>query len=432
MAESAVPLTALADAIRADDVAAAAQLLAEDNGLKAHLDDEMPGGHFGATALLTAVQRGNRGMVDALLDAGADINVRSHWWAGSFGVLDHDGPLTDHLIARGASVDVHAAARLGRVGTLTTLLAADPALVRARGGDGQTPLHFARSIPVAEYLLAHGAEIDARDVDHESTPAQWMIRDRTEVARYLVAQGCATDLLLAAALGDRAVMVEHLDSDPSLIRTTVSEDYFPKRDPRSGGTIYNWTLGTGKCAHIIAREFGHADAFALLMERSPDELRLLVWCMLGESAQVSSLLASTPQLSQRLTAADRRALPDAARDGRRRAVTLMLKAGWPVDARGQHGATALHWGAWNGEAELTSELLRHGPSLELTDSDYHGTALFWALYGSVHGARCRTGDYPGVVEVLLNAGAIPPPLTAALQASDGVREKLQRLTGGSH
>ena len=75
---------------------------------------------------------------------------------------------------------------------LTELVAADPAVVHARGGDGQTPLHFASTVEIAEFLLANGAEIDARDVDHESTPAQYMLRvdqkrhyprDRQDVAR---------------------------------------------------------------------------------------------------------------------------------------------------------------------------------------------------------------------------------------------------------
>ena len=74
--------------------------------------------------------------------------------------------------------------------------------MHARGGDGQTPLHFATTIDVAQLLLDHGADIDARDVDHESTPAQCMVRDRQEVARYLVSRGCRTDILMAAALGD--------------------------------------------------------------------------------------------------------------------------------------------------------------------------------------------------------------------------------------
>ena len=46
------------------------------------------------------------------------------------------------------------------------------------------------TIEIAAFLLDHGAEIDARDIDHESTPAQYMVDDRQDVARYLVSRGC--------------------------------------------------------------------------------------------------------------------------------------------------------------------------------------------------------------------------------------------------
>src|SRR5439155_10967359 len=139
-----------------------------------------------------------------------------------------------------------------------------------RGGDGQTPLHFAPTVEVARYLLDRGAAIDARDIDHESTPAQYMLRDRQQVARYLVARGCQTDILMAAALGDLELVRRHLDADPACIRTSVSEQYFPKQDPRSGGTIYIWVFGWNKTPHLVAREFGHEAVLRLLMERSPE------------------------------------------------------------------------------------------------------------------------------------------------------------------
>lgn len=86
-------------------------------------------------------------------------------------------------------------------------------LVHAPGGDGQTPLHFASSIEIAEFLLHHGASIDDLDIDHESTPAQYMVRDRPEVARYLVRRGCRTDPLMMAALGDLERVRQHLNAE---------------------------------------------------------------------------------------------------------------------------------------------------------------------------------------------------------------------------
>lgn len=409
------PIEELAAAIESNDVMRVSKLLERHPELKAKLNDPMPGAAFGQTALLLAVQRTNRQMIDVLLSAGADINGRSHWWAGGFGVLDDDRGLAPFLIDRGAIVDAHAASRLGMLDKLKELVSANPTLVHAGGGDGQTPLHFAPTVEIAKYLLDHGADIDARDIDHESTAAQWMVRDRQEVARYLVARGCHTDILMAAALGDVQLVRRHLGADLACIRMNVSEHYFPKQDPRAGGCIYIWTLGPNKTAHLVSREFGHEEVFRLLMQRTPEEMKLAMACELGEEDLFRALLASRPGLVKRLSDEDLRKVPDAAQNNNTQAVRLMLEAGWPVDALGQHGATALHWASFHGNAEMVRVILRHNPPLERPDRDHHATPMGWATYGSEHGWYRRTGDYAATVELLCAAGAKVPEIISGTE-----------------
>ncbi len=361
------------------------------------------------------MQRSDRATIDVLLQAGADIRKRTDWWAGGFGVLDDCDPsLVDFLVERGAVIDAHAAARLGMMPKLRELVAADPSVVHAKGGDGQTPLHFASTVEVAEFLLANGAEIDARDVDHESTPAQYMLRvdqkrhypkDRQDVARYLVSRGCRTDLLMAAALGDMDLVRRHLDDDPGCIRMSVSEEWFPKQDPRAGGTIYIWTLGSHRTAHSVARDFGHEDVFQLLMERTPEDLKLSLACELGDETVFHEFLAKHPDAAKTLSEAEQQKLPNAAQNNNTQAVRLMLEAGWPVDTPGEMGATALHWAGFHGNVEMAREILRFHPALELKSIEYAGTALAWALYGSGNGWHRETGDYVGTVQALLEAGS---------------------------
>ena len=50
------------------------------------------------------------------------------------------------------------AARLGWQRELHALVAGDPALVHARGGDGQQPLHEAKTVAIADFLLDRGAD----------------------------------------------------------------------------------------------------------------------------------------------------------------------------------------------------------------------------------------------------------------------------------
>jgi ankyrin repeat protein len=381
--------TEFSAAVQAGDDARTADILRQHPELRAELDRPLPGAAFGSTPLLVAVQRGNRDLIDVLLQAGASIDARSDWWAGSFGVLDSESELTDFLIERGATVDVHAAARLGRMERLRELVDRNPELLHARGGDGQTPLHFAANVAVAEFLLDRGADIDALDIDHESTPAQYMARGRLEVARYLASRGCRTDLLLAAKLGDLERVRHHLDTAPGSIRMSVTMEWFPKRDPRAGGTIYIWTLGWFQTPHSLARESDHQAVFDLLMERSPASLRLAVVCELGGEA--------APSVPDR---EDYYRLPAAAFTNRVEAVGSLLRAGWPVDTRGSHGATALHWAAWHGNAEAARVLLEHGAPVEVRDGHYDGTPLDWARHGSGNSWHRANGDYPAVIAML--------------------------------
>jgi len=410
------------DAIRADDAERARVLLKDDPDLKARINE--PIGPFDSPALTSAR---SRAMMDMLTAAGADINAKSQWWAGGFGFLHVADPeLAEYAIERGAIVDVHAAARLGHLDRLRELIEGDPQNVHARGGDGQTPLHFARSVEIAAYLLDRGADIDARDIDHESTPAQWMLRDRLDVARYLVQRGCTTDILLAAAVGDLDRVRMHLDADPSCIRVRAGAEFFPMANPRAGGQIYFWTLGNNASVYQAAAKSGNADVVRLLMERSPLDARFIAACWLHDSATVAALRSEHPEIVKQLPEADRNAVAQAARNNDTPAALLMIEAGLPLSERGQHRGTPLHWAAWHGNLALVQALLPSNPPLEDANNDFHSTPLGWATHGSEHGWHCETGDYAAVVEALLEAGARLPE---SVSGTEAVKEVLRRHGG---
>ena len=61
------------------------------------------------------------------------------------------------------------------------------------------------------------------------------------------------------------------------------------------------------------------------------------------------------------------------------------------------------------------------PDLRLADADFNATPLGWAIHGSEHGWHARTGDYAGVVETMLRAGAQRP---TSVEGSASVRRAL--------
>jgi ankyrin repeat protein len=418
-AEMSDAIEQIKSAFRADDAGKVRELLSGHPELRKRIND--PVGPFDSPAIVNVK---SAAMLDVLLDAGADINARSQWWAGGFGLLDSCSPdLATYAIERGAVVDAHAASRLGMADKLRELISGNPVLVHSRGGDGQTPLHFASTVEIATYLLGHGAEIDARDIDHESTPSQWMVKDRQEIARFLISRGCHTDILMATALGDRELVRRHLDTDPSCIRMRVSEEFFPMINPKAGGTIYQWTLGFYVSVYDVCRNFGHDDILRLLQERSPQDVKLIDACWTGNAPAARAILAANPEIIDGLSQNDRRLIAHAARNNELAVVRLMLECGFPVDARGQHQATPLHWAAFHGNAEMTRAILRFAPPLEATDADFQGTPMDWAMHGSEHGWFCKTGDFGATVEALLNAGAKIP---SAVRGSAAVKEVISR------
>ncbi len=90
---------------------------------------------------------------------------------------------------------------------------------------------------------------------------------------------------------------------------------------------------------------------------------------------------------------------------------------------GQHQATPLHWAAFHGNDAMAKTILRFSPPLEVTDADFQGTPLGWAMHGSEHGWHSSTGDYAATVETLLKSGAKIPDVT---RGTEPVMEVLRR------
>ncbi len=427
------PLEALGAAIKSNNAALIRDVLARHKSLGSDINQPLPNHSFDVPAILAAVQKQNREIVDALLDAGANINERSRWWAGSFGVLDTaSSQLAEYLISRGATVDIHAAARLGRIDRVRELLNADPAVVHARGGDGQLPLHFAANVEIATLLLEHGADINARDIDHESTPVQYMasIADhigsqpsyRHDVARFLISRGAEADIFAAAALGDLALVERILNNDPETVRMTVNERYFPKRDPKSGGSIYIYGFGFTKSPHMVAHQFGHRAVFDLLMRRSAPWLRLAQAAEIGDEALSEQILLEHPSLFARLTANASRRIIGATLRNNTRAVLFLIDRGWPTNAALDNNQTALHYAAWHGNLAVVQALLAHNAPVNVFEAEHGGSPLAWALHGSLNSWERDKGDYPGVTRALLAAGANVPKPDRPLEATEDVLE----------
>jgi hypothetical protein len=95
-------------------------------------------------------------------------------------------------VAWAGATGIHDAARLGDTAQVLSLIAGDAALVNARTGADETPLHFAAAgdkRPIAELLLAAGADANARDSSGRTPLHIAAQHDDAELIQALLAAG---------------------------------------------------------------------------------------------------------------------------------------------------------------------------------------------------------------------------------------------------
>ena len=397
------------DAFRRHDAGAVRRLFVQHAELRARIND--PVFSFNSPAIVAYAN--DPQMVDVLLEFGADPNRRSEWWAGGFHALySATGAAAEKLLAAGAVPDACAAAHLDRPDLLARMIADDPMRVHERGGDGKTPLHFAQSSVVVDLLLDAGAAIDARDVDHRSTAAQWMLdrkrgAGRFELARYLVDRGASTDIFLAAALGLTDTVRGMLQENPGLLDLRIGQGDYGEQPP-SSYHIYFWTIGASRSPLDVAAQFEQWDTLDAMLAFASPLHRLLLAARRGDAERAREVVRQHPGIVVSMTPQDHRAITDAAWAGDARAVALMVELGFDPRAPGHDSGTALHCAAWEGSPATVAALLRHADAralVALEDEHYGATPLGWCCHGSLHGNR--DNDHAGVARLLLEAGAQP-------------------------
>lgn len=172
--------------------------------------------------------------IDRLLELGAPIDRQDRWGATPVEAMsragEEGGRLVRHMMERGVIPDPEAFARLGDREMLAALAESEPdiarrdavllaaidgrhhdlvrwllsmgadANARAAGQSGQSALHNAAwtgDLDMVRLLVEHGADLHARDAEHNATPRGWAGTAATitsnpscmDVAAWLAAQG---------------------------------------------------------------------------------------------------------------------------------------------------------------------------------------------------------------------------------------------------
>ena len=352
-----LPRAEYIEAVNKGDANRVKSVLADNDELLEFIDG--PWFAFDAPAVVFAASIVNRPLVEVLLDAGADIDAKSTWWAGGTSALQHaagsmlgyNRELAEYLIERGATVDAHAAAGLDMADTLEALIRGNPDVVNAPGCDGMSPLHFAATPRIAELLLAHGADINLRDRDHYGTAVQWTVRRRPDVCCYLLEQGAEADVVLYCAMGDVQRAKSEFQKKPELLNLRINaksaKGYViptlesPQIEEVPGGHVYAYQVGPTMPLLEIALQSKQLAVVDLLID-SGYEINLRDWYV---------LVGQGPKRFDTL-------------------VKGFLAKGWDINASQKHRRgmwTPLHWVAQRGLTNGVACLLANGADPNVTD-----------------------------------------------------------------
>ena len=368
----------------------------------------------------------SREMIDALLAAGADLNAKSRWWAGGFGVTHLASPeLAAYAVERGAEVDIHAAARLGLIDRVRELVEHDPAArarprrrrpdaapLREDGRDCRLPARPRRR----HRRQGRRSRVDPRAIHARRPPGSGPLPGRAGLPdRHPPGVGRGRR---------RPGSVRSSTPIPVASASAAIAQFFPMANKEAGGIIYQWTLGPDASPYQAAAKFGHQDVIRLLLERSPAEEKLIAACWLHDSAAVAELLAREP----RPRGPTVRVRPH--RDRQRR--PEQRHRGRAADARGRSAGhrpgTARRDAAPLGGVSRQSRHGRGDPALQAAPGRHRERLPLQRrsagrLTAPSTAGIAGPGDYPGVVEALLAAGA---KVTDTARGTEAVKDVLRR------
>lgn len=347
--------------------------------------------------------------IDELLKRGADINARRydgarpiHLTNGDYHFrgwrdVPDDWPVKpkevyDHLVSRGADVDLGMACATGDIARVRELLDQDPSLVN-------------RVSDYAGYYVGCGAPIKNAAVG-----------GHLEIVRLLLERGADPNLPEEGIAPDghalhSAVVRGHIE----IVRLLLKHGAHPNVQVESSADTLSAALAS---AGYSTKP--NAEMVELLCSYGASRaVHLLAYS--GDVLTAAAVFAANPALAK-----DPEALANAASEGKEAFVRLMLRyqpdlprqvqfPGWAVGAKTrelndllfQHGmnpsaadwlgVTPLHHFARNGDVEKVALFLDHGADLHARDEDICSTPLGWAA---------KFGQ-SAMVEFLLNRGAKP-------------------------
>ncbi|MBO0858469.1 MAG: ankyrin repeat domain-containing protein [Chloracidobacterium sp.] len=315
--------------------------------------------HIGTTPLHCAAHRGYLEIVQALLDAGADVMSRESCsetiplhWAAEGGHLE----VARLLVDQGSGVDaLDSWHNLGPIGWATVV----------QHAHGRKPARY----EVAEFLINHGARLDV------FSAIVW--KDPDAVRRMIEADPA----MLSQQLGvvDKRQQPLHfavINSLPDMVQLLLE-----------AGADINAKTAWGLTPLCVAATMKHNQIVDMLRARQAD-VDLSASLVLGQFDRAKELLDADSNLVSHTGPYSLLAHFTAQR-GLADATAVLLSGGADPNIFAEHfyhereiicSLSPLHVAAWRGHGDVARILVDHGADLQSKDDRYESTPFVWAKW----------------------------------------------------
>jgi len=326
--------------------------------------------------------------VRMLLDRGVDPNTE----------LKSDPPYEFNL-----SPLYWASGDTGHIGIVRELLERG-----ANPNDGESVYHAAEHNrrEILELLLKHGGDIGGPDPTWGNTPLTFLCNYRDAESKSVESQKGIEWLLEHGADpnvpkpedGENALHVAcRRGRNRGLIEMLLAHGADPNATRNDGKTPYDLAAIAGAVGAMEA--LVHAGAATTL---TPED-HFLMLCGTGQVEAVRRAVAEDPGILEQTEARARDLVIQYAEQGVDQGLAGLFAAGYPHLSPYKDNQTPLHFAAFVGSMPTVQLLLANGFSNLSRDDEHRSTAFGWAVFASVWN-RNPTGDYPGVVDALLENG----------------------------